>query len=402
MTSPRPRLAQSDVRVISTAEEAIAAAHELAAVWSRSAANVDAERRIPVAELQALSRSGLLAVTVPRTFGGAGVSVETLIEVFLILAAVDTSLAQVPQNHFDFVDTLLVAEPATRAFFYAEVLRGARFGNALAEPGRPSRREIATTIVEDGKGYRLNGRKFFSTGALTARWVPVFGKHADGRILTAYIERDNPGLDIKTDWDAFGQRGTYSGTTLINDVWAPAAHVVDRSRGETGTLVAQFAGNQLIHAAIETGGASGALQAASRILADADSPWGADLARLGEYAVRIRAARALTLRAARQVDAVLTGATPSVESACRAFIATDEAKSLVYELAPAITNEIAHFRVPSASEERRGLDRLWRNVRTHSLHDPVRWRQFYVGDFHLNANLPPDVKAMVERNRAVA
>jgi len=63
MTSPRPRLAQSDVRVISTAEEAIAAAHELAAVWSRSAANVDAERRIPVAELQALSRSGLLAVT---------------------------------------------------------------------------------------------------------------------------------------------------------------------------------------------------------------------------------------------------------------------------------------------------------------------------------------------------
>jgi alkylation response protein AidB-like acyl-CoA dehydrogenase len=186
------------VRVIATAAEAIAAAQDLAVIWSRSAADVDAERRVPVAELQALSRSGLLGITVPHAFGGAGVPTETLIEVFLILAAVDTSLAQVPQNHFDFVDTLLVAETGTRTFFYGEVLRGARFGNALAEPGRPSRREIATTIVEDGDGYRLNGRKFFSTGALTAQWVPVFGRHADGRILTAYVA--DPGGMRRSSW----------------------------------------------------------------------------------------------------------------------------------------------------------------------------------------------------------
>ncbi|MFX8466489.1 SfnB family sulfur acquisition oxidoreductase, partial [Acinetobacter baumannii] len=81
-------------------------------------------------------------------------------------------LAQIPQNHFDFVDTLVQATPETRSFFYGEVLAGARFGNALAEPGRKSRRDLATTIVEVEGGYRLNGRKFYSTGALTADWVP--------------------------------------------------------------------------------------------------------------------------------------------------------------------------------------------------------------------------------------
>jgi alkylation response protein AidB-like acyl-CoA dehydrogenase len=148
MTISAESVAQSHVRIPSSAEEAIVAAQDLAVAWSSSAASLDGERRIPVAELQALSRSGLLAITVSRTLGGAGVSLETLSEVFLTLAAVDASLAQVPQNHSDSIDTLLVAEPATRVFFYGEVLRGAGFGNAIAEPGCPSRRETAATIVE--------------------------------------------------------------------------------------------------------------------------------------------------------------------------------------------------------------------------------------------------------------
>lgn len=384
-------------RIIKTPAEAISAARDLARIWSQTAASVDAERRIPRAELAALSRSGLLAVTVPTEFGGAGVSTETLIEIFLILAATDTSLAQIPQNHFDFVDTLLAAEPETRALFYGEVLRGARFGNAIAEPGRPSRRDLATTIVEDGEGYRLKGQKFFSTGALTAQWVPVLAKHADGRILTAYVPQGTQGLEIRPDWDAFGQRGTFSGTTILDDVWVPASHVVDRSRGDRAVFIAQFAGNQLIHAAIETGAAAGAIDAAARILARAGSPRDLYLARLGEFSVRARAARTLTVRAARKVDAVLSMPQATVDSAVDAFIATDEAKSLAYDLTPALTAEIAHFPGRPGDPERRTLDRLWRNSRTHSLHDPVRWRQSYVGDYALNGTLFPDLASLAGR-----
>ena len=35
------------------------------------------------------------------------------------------------------------------------------------------------------------------------------------------------------------------------------------------------------------------------------------------------------------------------------------------------------------------LDRYWRNARTHTLHDPVRWKYFHVGNHALNGTAPP-------------
>ncbi len=388
------------VRVIRTADEAFFAAEELAALWSKTAAAVDAERRVPRDELRALRRSGLLGITVPTLAGGSGLPNETLVRVFLLLAEADVSLAQIPQNHYDFVDTLLYAAPDTRAFFYAEVLAGARFGNAIAEPGRPSRRELATTIVEDGEGYRLNGRKFFSTGALTAEWVPVYGLHRDGRIRTAYVRRDTPGLEVLEDWDAFGQRGTYSGTTVLDNVWVPKEHVVDRSLGDPAVLTTQFAGSQLLHAAIEIGGVEGVLNTAAAVLAKAELAGNPlsdhDLTRLGEFAARASAARALLLHGCRVVAGALAAA-PDRDGAIAAAIAADAAKSLAYELGPLVASEVAHLLTRGTAAGKRGLDRPWRNSRTHSLHDPVRWRQFYVGDFHLNGRLAPDIASMLGR-----
>lgn len=383
------------VRRLGGRREALAAAHDLARDWAGRAADLDRTGAVPHAAMRALELSGLLAVTVPKAVGGPGLTTVDLIDVFVVLASADLALAQVPQNHFDFVDTLRQAPPDTRAFFYEEVLRGARFGNALAEPGRRSRRDLATTIVEEGNGYRISGRKFYSTGALTAPWVPVHALHADGRIRTAYVRRDAPGLTVDADWNAFGQRATFSGTTHLDGVWVPREHVVDRSRGHPAFLLAQFAGNQLIHPAIEVGAARGALvRAADRLLArrpgpdDADGDWG----RLGRAAAQIEAARALVTRAARLVDAALAFDEPDRDRAIAAAIAVDEAKSLAYEIGPLVTGR-AVADDPTAVGSIADFDRSWRNARTHSLHDPVRWRQHQVGDFHVNGRLSADLVA---------
>lgn len=376
-------------RLIATHDDALEAARTLAASWRRTAAEIDANRRLPMAELAELGQSGLLAITVPREHGGPGLPTSTLIEVFLILAQTDTALAQVPQNHFDFVDTLVHAEPETAAYFYAEVLAGARFGNAIAEPGRKSRADLATTIVEDGDHYLINGTKYFCTGALTADWVPVLALHADGRIRTAYLPRHVEGLDIHRDWDAFGQRGTFSGTTVITNVRVPKQHVVNRSLGHPGILAGQFAGNQLIHAAIEAGSALAGVDIGARLLARRHGAAGAQAAKLGELWGQARASQALVRRAARLVDAALAHP-DNRDAVLAAIIGTDEAKSVTYQLAPAIANELPLLAAPD-DPIAADIERLWRNTRTHSLHDPVRWRQHYVGDFHLNGRLAADV-----------
>ncbi|MCB4770446.1 acyl-CoA dehydrogenase family protein [Ancylobacter sp. Lp-2] len=387
---------QKSAAFLSSHEEAVAAACELAAGWKQVAASIDAERRVPQAELDALGRSGLLAITIPSQHGGPGLGAETLIEVFLILGAADTALAQVPQNHFDFVDTLLVAAPQTQKLLYGDVLAGARFGNAIAEPNRRSRADLKTAIVEDGDGYLINGAKYFSTGALTAQWVPVHALHADGRVRTAYVANGTPGLELRKDWDAFGQRATFSGTTLLTNVRVPASQVVDRSLGDPGLLTAQFAGNQLIHAAIEAGSAIGALSTAARWLGEAETPSAVRLARLGDLRAEAEAATALVRRAARLVDAALERPLPPQEAPLAAAIAVDEAKSLAYELGPQVASELLDFSPPGAVAERLRLDRFWRNTRTHSMHDPVRWRQAFVGDYHLNGRLSADLQAKLK------
>ncbi|MFX6330645.1 acyl-CoA dehydrogenase family protein, partial [Acinetobacter baumannii] len=77
--------------------EAIAAARKLAEDFSREAALRDRERKLPWDELERYVRSGLWGITVPKEYGGAGVSYGTLAEVIATISAADGSIGQIPQ-----------------------------------------------------------------------------------------------------------------------------------------------------------------------------------------------------------------------------------------------------------------------------------------------------------------
>jgi alkylation response protein AidB-like acyl-CoA dehydrogenase len=81
-------------------QEAIQAAHQIAGGLEAEASARDRGRRLPHTEIELLTRSGLWGITIPKVFGGPGVSHSTLVEVFAILAAADSSLGQIPHNHF--------------------------------------------------------------------------------------------------------------------------------------------------------------------------------------------------------------------------------------------------------------------------------------------------------------
>ena len=116
--------------------QALQVADELAAQFVRESSLRDRERRLPHAELELFSRAGLGAITVPRAYGGAGVSSVTLAQVIARIARADASLGHIPQNHFYALEVLRVnGSPEQRRRLYGEVLAGARFGNALAEIG---------------------------------------------------------------------------------------------------------------------------------------------------------------------------------------------------------------------------------------------------------------------------
>jgi alkylation response protein AidB-like acyl-CoA dehydrogenase len=104
--------------IISSDAEAIEVARRLSARFAVNASKRDAERVLPHAEIQELSDSGLLSISVPREYGGPGASVRTIGEVFTELSTGDSSVGQIPQNHFFFLNVIAhTGTEAQRRFF---------------------------------------------------------------------------------------------------------------------------------------------------------------------------------------------------------------------------------------------------------------------------------------------
>ncbi|WP_275460715.1 SfnB family sulfur acquisition oxidoreductase [Streptomyces noursei] len=385
--------------VIADDAEALKAAAALAEEFRAGAAERDAARRLPRAELDQLSRSGLLAVTVPAEHGGADVSTATLAEVFRLLATADASIAQIPQSHFAYVNVIRRQGTAEQqAFFSAELLAGRRLGNAQSEAGTRHVQDLRTRLTPRPDGsFLLNGVKNYCTGALFADWIPVLARAEDDRLHVAYVPSGAPGVTVVDDWDGLGQRTTASGTVRLVDVVVPADRVLPHHLTFDGPQL-HGAVAQLLHAAIDTGIAQGALAEAAGFVRTKSRPWfesGLETAaedplliqRFGELAVQVKAAQALLREAARTVDTARADLTD--DTAAAASIAVAAAKVQAAQSAVEVANALFEVSGTRSALASLNLHRHWRDARTHTLHDPVRWKIQHIGRHVLSGTRPP-------------
>jgi alkylation response protein AidB-like acyl-CoA dehydrogenase len=185
--------------------DAIAAAHELAEAIRPDAAVRDRERQLPWAEIERFSQSGLGSIAVPRAYGGPQVSFVTVAKVFAILSAADPAVGQIPQNHFGILNSLIgSASEAQKTLLFKSVLNGARIGNGGPERGTKNTLDVKTRLTADGDHFLLNGRKFYSTGALFAHWVAVKAINDDGKQVLVFVPRGTPACTSSTIGPASG------------------------------------------------------------------------------------------------------------------------------------------------------------------------------------------------------
>ncbi|TCS03318.1 SfnB family sulfur acquisition oxidoreductase [Rhizobium sp. BK418] len=383
---------------IASDAEALETARRLAAQFAATAAARDAERRLPFAELDELAQSGLLAIAVPAQYGGLDVSNAILAEVTAILAEADGSIGQIPQNHFYILEALRTdGSEEQKRYFFGRALVGDRFGNALSERGTKTVGHYNTRIVRDGPGYRISGTKYYSTGVLFADWVTVFALDEEDRLVMAFVPKGTEGVEIVDDWDGFGQRTTGSGTTILNNVYVHADSVVHHHKGfERPTTIGSV--GQIVHAGIDLGIARAAFAETLEFVRAKSRPWmdsGVEratddpltISKVGQIAIRLQAAAALLERAGGKVDAAQIETTEA--TVVEATLAVAAAKVLTTEIAIEATNTLFELAGTSSVKAGLNLDRHWRNARTHTLHDPVRWKYHVVGNYHLNRVIPP-------------
>ena len=394
---------------LSTGAAALAVAHEVARDVAAGAVQRELDGVWPEEALRLVARSGLLSILVPAGHGGPDLPQSTAVEVLRILSQADSAVGQLLLSHFVLAAAIRALEgsdPAPRLF--ADILAGAQLGNATVERGTRTSAERLTTVARRAEGgWVLNGTKYYATGTLGASWIAVAARipgTEPSHGATVFVRPADAGVTLNLDrWSSFGQRGTASGEVVFDGVVVEDAFVLDEGPNPdpvTAPPSVLGAFDQALHAAVDIGIARAALEDGAEFVRTRSRPWfeaGVESAadephvvrRFGELTARLYALEALLARGSALVDAALAEPELTRESAADASLTVAAAKALAQEFAVEIASGVLELAGASATDRKYALDRHWRNVRVHSLHDPARWKYVHLGNHTLRATLPP-------------
>jgi len=202
---------------------------------------VDEQSRFPFEAHKLLLQIGYPKLTLPKEYGGEGLSVYDMILVQETLASYDEnaslSLGWTLGVVGEIYDKKLWTDDILQAFAL-EVQKGAIINRAVSElaTGSPTRGgRPGTTAVSTDNGWLLNGRKIFTTASpvldyfLTSAWI-----EEKGQIGFFLIHKDVTGLSIVENWEMSAMRGTSSHDLVLENVVVPKNYLVELPNHPSG------------------------------------------------------------------------------------------------------------------------------------------------------------------------
>jgi alkylation response protein AidB-like acyl-CoA dehydrogenase len=207
----------------------------LTAEFSATAAQHDRDGSFPHQNFERLHELGLLGLTVPRALGGLGATLAQTTRVIAAVARGEPSTALVLTMQYLHHASGRQAKwpPDLLQRVVEETLRDGALINALrVEPelGTPARGGLPGTVARrTPEGWRISGRKIYSTGIPRLTWLGVWARSDDAEPLVGswLVRRDTPGISVIETWDHLGMRATGSHEVVFDDVLVPLDHAVE-------------------------------------------------------------------------------------------------------------------------------------------------------------------------------
>lgn len=212
---------------------------DTALAWARKelgpiADDIDRTDEFPPGVFRKLGDLGVLGVTVPREYGGAGADLLSGVLVIESLARVSASVALSYGAHANLCVNNIYANgtEAQRRAYLPKLCSGEHVGAlALTEPDAGSdAMGIRTTARADGDDFVLNGSKMFITNGTIADVFVLYAKTAPekgAKGITAFIvERGFAGFSVERKLDKWGHRGSPTAELRLDDVRVPRANVL--------------------------------------------------------------------------------------------------------------------------------------------------------------------------------
>lgn len=285
--------------------------------------------------LKEMAELGFFGMTVPETWGGAGVDYVSYALALMEIAAGNGSLSTMMSVNNAPVCAALVKNGSDKQKedFLKPLARGEMIGAfCLTEPQAGSDASMLKCRAKrTNAGYVLNGTKQFITSGKIAGAALVFAvtdPDAGKKGISAFVVRtDTPGYTVAKVEDKLGQKASDTCSILFEDMVVPA----DALMGEEGdgykVALANLEAGRIGIAAQSVGMASAALDYATEYAREREA-FGKPIIghqavgfRLADMATKLEAARLLVLQAAALRDAGV----PCLTEACMAKLFASEA-----------------------------------------------------------------------------
>ncbi|GAB2788593.1 acyl-CoA dehydrogenase family protein [Amycolatopsis magusensis] len=380
----------------------VARASEVATILAADAVARERAGRTPHAEVRLLKDAGLVTLLGPAEHGGGGQDWTTAYRVIREVATGDGSIGQLIGYHYLWAwAARLVATPEQIAAVEEQATRERWFFGGAVNP-----RDNDLTITDEGDELVFDGRKSFSTGSKVSDVTVLEGVlTGTDKHIFAIVPSAQEGIVFNDDWDNLGQQLTESGSVEIRGVrvpWAQAAGYVGKQFQPRTYNTLNVPLIQLVFTNFYLGIARGALTTATAYTRERTRPWpyGGDnkdsateefyiLETYGDLQAKLWAAEALAERAAASIEAINAHADSVTErERGEAAVVIAAAKQRAIDTGLEIGSRVFEVTGARASANSVGLDIFWRNIRTHSLHDPVAYKRAEVGRYALLGELP--------------
>jgi isovaleryl-CoA dehydrogenase len=209
------------------------------------AAEIDRSNEFPRDLWPVLGEQGLLGITVPEHWGGAGLgyAAHTIVMEEISRASGAVGLSYGAHSNLCVNQIRLNGSDAQRDRYLPKLVSGQHVGAlAMSEPDCGS--DVVSMHLRADKSdgeYVLNGRKMWITNGPDADVLVVYAKTdvaAGSRGITAFIvERGAKGFSTAPKLDKLGMRGSSTCELIFEDCHVPAANILGQENRGVNVLM---------------------------------------------------------------------------------------------------------------------------------------------------------------------
>ncbi len=194
----------------------------------------DKSHEFPWPVIRKAQELGLTVMTIPKAYGGSGLSMldECIVTEELAYGCSGMSTS-ITLNGLAVLPLLLAGNEEQKQTYCGRLVKGALAAYCLSEAAAGSDvAGIQTMARREGDSYILNGSKTFITNASVANWFSVFAytnPEAKYKGMSCFIvDRNTPGVSVAKPFDKLGQRASDTAEVIFDNVRIPAANLIGR------------------------------------------------------------------------------------------------------------------------------------------------------------------------------